>query len=1081
MWIVRLALRRPYTFVVLSLLLLLVGSQVVRRTPTDIFPVIDIPVISVVWSYTGLPAEQMEKQITQFSEYTISGNVSDIKSIESQSFDGVSVIRVFLHPGASVPGAIAQITAASQSITRRMPPGTTPPVVLSYSASSVPILQIAFSSETLSEAEIFDHVNQRVRTALSVVQGTRFPLPVGGRVRQISIDLNLPALRAQGLSPNDVSLAVSAQNLTLPTGSAKIGDKEYRISLNSSPEVVAALNDVPIKRPDGRVIFVRDVAHVHDGFAVQTTLARQEGKRSVVLSVLKNGDASTIEVAQRVRDLLPIIKASAPPGMEVNLLADQSTFVTGAIEGLLVEGAIAAFLTACTILLFLGSFRSTLIVIISIPLSIMSALLVMRALGETINVMTLGGLALAVGILVDDATVEIENIHRNIAMGKTLTRAILDGAEQIAVPAFVASLSISIVFVSVVFLEGPARYLFLPMGMAVGLSVMASYLLSRTIIPTLVKFLLEKEVEEHRKHGNAPPKGIFGRFQHGFEQRFERFRVRYETALVYALHHRRTVFATFGAALLVAAGLVPFVGRDFFPTVDSGQIRLHVVAPPGTRIEETERIFSDVEARVRALIPAHDRTLVLDQIGLPIGYNLAITDSANISSADGEILISLSHHRKRSTSDYVRLLRQELPKAMPELGFYFQPADIVTQILNFGLPAPIDVQVTGVRRDLTLAIAQKIEAELRTVPGAVDVRMAQINSAPRFHIDVDRTRASTVGLTERDVAGNLLLVISSSGQVSPTYYIDPNSGLSYPVSVQVPETEVSSLDSITSLGLASSKGNQLLGDLAKITRKVAPVFVTHTNIQPTYNVRADVQDTDLGAVSGRLDAIVAKYRKTLPPGATIEVRGQVSSMRDAFKSLGLGLIFAAVLVYALMVINFQSWLDPFIIITALPGAAVGIVSSMFVTQTTFSIPSLMGAVMSVGVATANSILVVTFARDTRSEGKTAMEAALAAGTTRLRPVVMTALAMGIGMLPMSLGLGEGGEQNAALGRAVIGGIFGSTLATLFFVPVVYSVLTEKQKPKAIDPDLIDPEDERHQRALHGTHASAEPHASGASS
>jgi multidrug efflux pump subunit AcrB len=1058
-WIVRLALRRPYTFVVLSLLLLIVGGQVVRRTPTDIFPVIDIPVISVVWSYGGLPAEQVEKQITQFSEYTVSGNVSDIKSVESQSFDGVSVIRVFLHPGADVASAIAQITASSQSITRRMPPGTTPPVVLSYSASSVPILQLAFSSETLSEAEIFDHVNQRVRTMLSVVQGTRFPLPIGGRVRQISIDLDLPALRAQGLSPNDISLAVSAQNLTLPTGSAKVGDREYRVSLNSSPEVVAALNDVPIRRPDGSVIFLRDVAHVHDGFAVQTTLARQEGKRSVVLSVLKNGDASTVEVAKRVRELIPAIRASAPPGLEVNLLADQSTFVTQAIEGLLVEGAIAAFLTACTILLFLGSFRSTVIVIISIPLSIMSALLVMRAMGQTLNVMTLGGLALAVGILVDDATVEIENIHRNLSMGKTLTRAILDGAEQIAVPALVASLSISIVFVSVVFLEGPAKFLFLPMGLAVGLSVMSSYLLSRTIIPTLVKFLLEKEVEEHR-HREAHPElvhevGFFGRFQQGFERKFESFRGRYLEALSYALDHRRVVFTTFLAALLLAAGLVPFVGRDFFPTVDAGQVRMHVVAPPGTRIEETEQLFSKVEDEVRQLIPEKDRELILDQIGLPSGYNLAITDSANVSSADGEILIKLAHHREKTTAGYVRLLREKLPQRMPELGFYFQPADIVTQILNFGLPAPIDVQIAGTKREATLKAAESIVEELRAVPGAVDVRLAQVTSAPRFHVDVDRVRASTVGLTERDVAASLLVVISSSGQVNPTYYVDPNSGLSYPVSVQVPEHRIDSLDAITTLGLASNKGNQLLGDLAKISRKTGPVFVTHSNIQPTYNVRADVQDIDLGAVAGKLDAIVEKHRKTLPAGTSIEVRGQVSSMQDAFKSLALGLAFAAFLVYALMVINFQSWLDPFIIITALPGAAVGIVCSMFVTQTTFSIPSLMGAVMSVGVATANSILVVTFARDTRASDPaiTARAAALEAGKTRLRPVVMTALAMGIGMLPMSLGFGEGGEQNAALGRAVLGGIFGSTIATLFFVPVVYSVLTAKRKQPVVDPDL----------------------------
>ena len=644
MWIVRLALRRPYTFVVLSLLMLLAGIQVTRKTPTNIFPVIDIPVISVVWTYGGLPAQQMEQQITQFSEYSISGNVSDIKSIESESFDGVAVIRAFLHPGADVPSAIASVTAISQTILRRMPPNTQPPIIVRYSASSVPILQIAFSSDSLSEAEVFDHVNQRVRAALSVVQGTRFPLPVGGKTRQISVDLDLAALRAYGLSPNDVSLAIGSQNLTLPTGNAKVGERDYRVSLNSSPEAIAALNDIPIRKADGKQLFVRDVAHVHDGFAVQTNLARHNGRRSVVLSVMKNGDASTVEVARRVREMIPTIRASAPPGMEVQLLADQSSFVTRAIEGLLTEGAIAAGLTAAMILLFLGSWRSTLIVAVSIPLSITAALLGMRALGQTINVMTLGGLALAVGILVDDATVEIENIHRNLAMGKPLTRAILDGAEQIAVPAFVASLSISIVFVSVVFLDGPARFLFMPMGMAVGFSVMASYLLSRTIIPTLVSYLLRSEVHAHE----LPPGhklGFFGRFHQGFERRFEQLRSWYVGVLAAALAHPRRVFGIFGLALVGAALLVPRVGRDFFPSVDGGQLRLHVTAPPGTRLEETERHFSRVEEVIRQIIPEHDRGLILDQIGSPSGYNLAITDSTNVSSADGEILVTLGAHR----------------------------------------------------------------------------------------------------------------------------------------------------------------------------------------------------------------------------------------------------------------------------------------------------------------------------------------------------------------------------------------------------------------------------------------------------
>ena len=1051
MWIVRLALRRPYTFVVMSLLLMISGVFVVRRTPTDIFPVVDIPVISVVWTYGGLPAAQMEQQITQFSEYSISGNASNVARIESDSFDGVSVIRVFLQPEADVATAMAQITAISQTIVRRMPPGTQPPIILRYSASSVPILQLSFSSDTLSESQIFDHVNQRVRTMLSVVAGTRFPLPAGGKARMIAVDLDLDALRANGLSPHDVNLAISAQNLTLPTGSAKIGERELRVSLNSSPEAIAALNDVPIRKADGTMVFVRDVAHVHDGFAVQTNIARLDGRRSVVLSVMKNGDASTTEVARRIKDLLPTVRAAAPPGLRVDLLADQSTYVTRAIDGLLTEGLISALLTATMILLFLGSWRSTVIVAVSIPLSVVVALLVMRALGQTINVMTLGGFSLAVGILVDDATVEIENIHRNLAMGKPLTRAILDGAQQIAVPAFVASLAISIVFVSVVFLEGPAKFLFFPMGMAVALSVMASYLLSRTLVPTLVSYLLR-----HERHDAHPPTGFFGRFHAAFERGFERFRDAYVGLLDAALSHRLRVLSVFVASIVLAGAVVPFVGRDFFPSVDAGQIRLHVVAPPGTRIEETEVYFSKVEDVVRRVIPASDRVSILDQMGMPGGYNLAITDSSNVSSSDGEILVSLAHHRKRPTAAYMRALRETLPRELPELSYYFQPADIVTQILNFGLPSPIDVQVSGARRDVTYSVARKIEHDLRLLRGAVDVRMHQVVNAPRLHVDVDRVRASEAGLTERDVANNLLLLVSSSGTVNPTYWTDGVTGNSYPVSIQVPEYRVSSVETLERVALPGAVGPRLLGDIARIDHRVTPIFVTHANVQPTFNVRADVQDADLGYVAAGLDAVLDKHRASLPPGATINLRGQVSSMRDAFVGLGIGLVFASLLVYCLMVVNFQSWLDPFMILTALPGAGIGIVLSLFATQTTFSIPSLMGAVMSIGVATANSILVVTFANEQLAAGLSARAAALEAGRVRLRPVLMTALAMGIGMLPMSLGLGEGGEQNAALGRSVLGGLVGATLATLLFVPVVYSFFAARRRPRVIDPELADP-------------------------
>ncbi|MFO0667202.1 MAG: efflux RND transporter permease subunit [Polyangiaceae bacterium] len=746
--------------------------------------------------------------------------------------------------------------------------------------------------------------------------------------------------------------------------------------------------------------------------------------------------------------MMPTIRAAAPPGMEVEVLSDQSQFVTRAIDGLLIEGVIAAFLTAAMILLFLGSFRSTVVVLVSIPLSVVAALLCMRALGATINVMTLGGLGLAVGILVDDATVEIENIHRNLAMGKTLTRAILDGAEQIAVPAFVASLCISIVFVSVVFLEGPARYIFLPMGMAVGFSVMASYLLSRTLVPTLVKYLLEKE-----EHGGT---GLFARFHAAFNRGFERLRSAYTSMLVAALQRRGRVFATFGVFVAAGGVLVPFVGMDFFPSVDAGQVRLHVTAPPGTRLEETERDFSRVEDKLREVVPASDRQSILDLIGSPGGYNLSITDSANLGASDGEILMTLKPQRKTSTHDIIRTLRHELPKSFPELSFYFQPADIVTQILNFGLPSPIDVQVSGAKRDATYAIAKALEADLREVPGAVDVHLHQIVAAPRIHIDVDRVRAQQSGLTERDVAGNLLLMVSSSSQVAPTYWTDPATGNAYAVAVQVPDYRIDSTDALLNLSLATPKGNQLLRDVVTTSRKTTPVFATHVNVQPTFNVRADVQDVDLGKVSTKLDKIVEKHRKNLPPGAAINVRGQVDSMHEGFRSLALGLVFAALLVYGLMVINFQSWRLPFIILTALPGAAVGIIVMLFATGTTFSIPSLMGAIMSIGVATTNSILVVTFANERRAHGSSAIEAATLAGSVRLRPVMMTALAMLMGMLPMSLGFGEGGEQNAALGRAVIGGLVGATIATLFFVPIVYSLLAAKHRPLELEPELREP-------------------------
>ncbi|PZR07431.1 MAG: RND transporter [Archangium gephyra] len=1050
MWLVRLALSRPYTFVVLALLLVIGGVNVIRRTPTDLFPNVDIPVINAVWSYQGLSAQQMEQQITLFSEFSLAGNVSGIKKIESTSFDGVAVIRMELHEGEDVGAATAQVTAASQTILRRMPPGTQPPVIVRSSATSVPILQIAATSDTASEAEIFDFVNLRVRSAMSAVRGTRFPLPMGGKTRQIVVDVEPEQLKARGLSVNEVATAVAQQNLTLPTGSAKLGDTEFRVSTNASPEVIDSINELPIRLRDGSVLRVRDVAFAHDGFAPQTTIARYDGNRAVVLSVLKTGDASTIAVANDVKNMLPALQASAPPGLKLTLLADESQFVVRSIESLLMEGLIATLLTATMILVFLGSWRSTLIIFISIPLSILSTLVVMRAMGHTINTMVLGGLALAVGILVDDATVEIENIHRNLAMGKPLTRAILDGARQVAVPAFVAALSIALVFAAVFFLEGPAKYLFVPMGLAVGLSVLSSYLLSRTIVPTLVKYLIANE-----QHGGD---GWFARFHHGFEARFEKFRLGYVALLEKALAHRGLVLVLFGAAVAFAGALATRVGEDFFPRVDGGQLRLHVSAPAGTRLEETERHFARVEDAVRELVPPDELELLLAQIGLPSGYSLAVSDSTNTSSSDGELLVRFRPHRTKSTTEYQQLLREQLAERFPELSFYFAPGDIVTQVINFGLPSPISVQLTGQKRVDTLAAARKVVAQLQHVPGIVDVRLHQVLDAPRLHLDVDRQRAASVGLSLRDVANDVLLTVSSSAQVAPNFWTDPVTLNSYPVVVQTPEVRVDSVDALSGLGLSTPRGVQLLGDLATLERKTTPVFTSHVEVQPTYEVRADVAWLDLGSVAGAVEKIADDVRPTLPPGSKIFVRGQVDGMRQAFGGLFVGLALAVLLVYGLMVINFQSWLDPFVMLLALPGAAVGIVVALFLTGTTFSVSSLMGAVMSIGVATANSTLLVSFANEARLAGNlSAIEAALEAGRTRLRPVIMTAMAMVLGMAPMALNHGEGGEQNAALARAVIGGLFGATTATLFLVPVMYSVLKRKVTVTEIDPDLAAPE------------------------
>jgi CzcA family heavy metal efflux pump len=1052
MWIVKLALRRPYTFVVMALLILLLGISSIRTTPTDIFPEIDIPVVTVVWQFPGFSPDQMAKQITTFSEYTISSAVDNVKNIESQTLAGVAVIRMFFQPNVRIDAAIAQVTAVSQTILRRMPPGTQPPFIIRYNASSVPILQLALGSKTLSEAQLYDYGIYRVRQAIAPVRGATLPLPYGGKPRQIMVDLDPQALLAKGLSPLDVSNAVNAQNLTLPTGTSKIGEREFIVGLNASPDTVAELNDVPIKQVNGSMVYVRDVAHVRDGFAVQTNVVRKDGSRSALLTILKNGGASTLDIVNQIKALLPGMRAAAPPGLEMTELFDQSIFVRAAIGGVVQEGVIAALLTATMILLFLGSWRSTFIVMVSIPLSILASLSILSLLGYTLNVMTLGGLALAIGILVDDATVELENIHRNLAQGKPIQRAILDGAQQIAVPAFVSTLAICIVFVSVVFLTGPAKYLFTPLALAVVFAMLASYLLSRTLVPVMVKYMIRGHEAE------KPPSNFFTRIQESFNHRFEKLRQRYVDALAWSLQNKLSVFVLFVILVGSAFVILPVVGRDFFPSVDAGQFRLHVNTPPGTRLEESQQIFSRVEDVIREVVPPSDLEMVLDDIGIPQSINLAFSDNATISSADGEILVSLKRDHRGSTPAYVKTLREKLAAAFPELSFYFQPADIVSQILNFGLPAPIDIQVAGFAEKPNYAIARQIEARVKQIPGAVDVGLHQVTNAPEMLVKVDRTRAQEFGFTERDIANSLLISLSSSGQVTPNYWTDPKSGINYPVAIQTPQHLVSSVDELLSTSLAGKDPAhpQLLSNVVSLERSETPAIVSHTNVQPVFDIYANVQGVDLGRVSDQVTKIINEVRPKLPPGSTINVRGQVESMNSAFSKLGLGLIFAAALIYFLMVVNFQSWTDPFIIIMALPGAFAGILWMLFLTHTTFNVESMMGAIMSVGVATANSILMITFANEQLREGKTALDAAIAAGHTRLRPVLMTAFAMIIGMVPMALGLGDGGEQNAPLGRAVIGGLLLATVATLFFVPVVFSVIRHKMRPREMDddPDLI---------------------------
>jgi CzcA family heavy metal efflux pump len=1046
MWLVQLGLKRPYTFVVAAMLILIFGIVSVQHMAIDIFPNIDIPVVTVIWTYAGMSPEDMESRIITPHERGMTTTVDNIEHMESQSMSGYAVEKVYFHQGTNISGAIAQVSAISETILRIAPPGTTPPFIVRFNASNVPVLQLALSSQSLSEQEIYDYGYNFMRTQLATVQGAQLPLPYGGKVRQIMVDIDPQKLYADGISPNEVSNAINAQSLILPAGTAKFGSREYQVHLNSSPNILQQLNDLPIKQVNGATIYVRDVAQVHDGYAVQQSIVRRDGQRGALLTVLKGGGASTLDVVKRIRDRLPSVMATLPTSLHAEALSDQSLFVRAAISGVIREAVIAACLTALMILLFLGSWRSTLIVAVSIPLAILSSVIVLSALGQTINTMTLGGFALAVGILVDDATVAIENIHRNAAMGKELEQAILDGAVQIAVPTFVSTLCICIVFVPILTLTGVAGFLFAPLAMAVIFAMLASYLLSRTLVPTLVKYALRAEGAHATNDKNWFTR-LFERFEHGFEA----MRARYDRLLGQAIERRKRTTTMFVGGVLASFILVPFIGQDFFPTVDAGQIRLHVRAPAGTRIEETEQLLAGVEREIRHVIPPRDLGVIIDNIGIGgLGLNLAYSDNPTIGSTDGEILISLTPDRHGRTADYIDSMRATLNRDFPSVLFFFQPADIVGQTLNFGLAAPIDVQVVGRDRATDYEIAKALVPKLDAVPGTADVHLMQVVNAPDLLINVDRTKAQEIGLTQRDVANDMLVTLSSNVQVSPNYWVNPQNGVNYPLVVQTPQYRVSDMNDLERTPIESGSGDpsnsappQLLTNLASVTRRNTLAVITHYNVQPVMDIFANVSGRDLGGVAADVDRVVAAARQTLPRGTTIVVRGQVQSMRSSFFGLEAGLAFAIVLVYLLMVVNFQSWTDPLIIIMALPGALAGIVWALYLTQTTFSVPSLMGAIMAMGVATANSVLMVTFANDQRALGRTAVQAALEAGHERIRPVLMTALAMIIGMLPMALGLGEGGEQNAPLGRAVIGGLLVATFATLFFVPVVYASLRSK--------------------------------------
>ncbi len=1044
MWIVRLALRRPYTFVVMSLLILILGILSIYSTPIDIFPNIDIPVISVVYGYAGLSAEDISQRIVVIFERGLTATVNDVEHIESQSLNGLGVVKIFFHPNVSVDMAMAQVTALAQSNLRQDPPGTTPPFILAYNASSVPIIQLALSGKGLSEQQLNDFGANFLRPQLATVQGAVFPNPYGGKQREIVVDLNIPELQAKGLSPEDVVSSIGNQNLILPAGTVKIGNFEDDVDLNGSPQTVQAMNDLPIKTVGTNTIYVRDVAHVRDGSPPQTNIVLVDGQRAALMTVMKLGSTSTLDIINQLKQRLPVVLGGLPPEFRARPIADQSLFVRASINGVLREAIIAACLTGLMILIFLGSWRSTMIIAISIPLSILTSIILLGAIGQTINIMTLGGLALAVGILVDDATVEIENINRNLAQGKEIIQAILDGAQQIAVPAFVSTLSICIVFVPMFFLTGVAKYLFVPLAEAVVFAMLASYLLSRTLVPTMARYLLKAHEEESAEKSlrSANP---FVRLQGLFELQFERLRTFYREILQRCLAHRIVFPLGFLAVCVGSFALYPWLGEDFFPSVDAGQIKLHVRAPTATRIEETAALCSDVERTIHEVIPENEIDGIIDNIGLPYSaYNYAYSTSAPIGPEDADILISLKekHH---PSEQYMHDLRLKLNHEFPGVMFYYPPADIVSQILNFGLPAPIDIQIMGRDVEANHAFAENLERQLRTVTGIAHLRIQQPFNQPKLHINVDRTKAMQTGLTQRDVAGNLLVSLSGSFQTSPSYWLDPRSGVSYFVATESPQYDIKSLQDLENIPVTGGAGNgrapwQQLANLGTISRGQGMATVSHYDAQTMIDIYSSTEGRDLGGVAKDVQKILDANRSKLPRGSQMFVRGQIDTMRTSFSGLLAGLGFAILLVYLLIVVNFQSWLDPFIIISALPAALAGIVWMLFVTHTTVNVPALTGSIMCMGVATANSILVVSFSKERVQEGQHPIHAAEEAGFTRFRPVIMTALAMIIGMLPMALGLGEGGEQNAPLGRAVIGGLLFATVATLLFVPAVYSLI-----------------------------------------